>query len=76
MNIATGTQISVNHLYREIDAILKTGIKPNYGPPRPGDIKHSVADVSLARKLLKFEPKGPYSKGLARTIEWTRQSQT
>ena len=74
MNIATGTPISVNRLYQEIDAILKTGITPNYGPPRAGDIKDSVADISLARKLLGYEPKVPYAEGLAKTIDWSREN--
>jgi nucleoside-diphosphate-sugar epimerase len=74
MNIATGKQISVNQLYQEIDAILKTGIEPEHGPPRPGDIKHSVADISLARKLLGYEPKVPYAEGLAKTIDWSREN--
>jgi len=74
MNIATGSQISVNALYEEIDAILKTGIEPKYGPPRPGDIKHSVADISLARKLLGYEAKVAYAEGLAKTIDWSREN--
>ena len=75
MNVATGKRISVNQLYEEIDAILKTGIKVKHGPPRPGDIKHSVADISLARKLLGYEPRVAFAEGLARTIAWSRQSQ-
>lgn len=74
MNIATGRQISVKRLYEEIDAILKTGIQPEFGPPRPGDIKHSVADISLARKLLGFEPKVKFAGGLAKTIDWSREN--
>ncbi len=69
MNVATGRQISVNRLYEEIDAILKTGIKPKHGPARTGDVKHSVADISLARKLLGYEPKLPFAEGLRRTVE-------
>jgi len=69
MNVATGRQISVNRLYEEIDASLKTGIKPKHGPARTGDVKHSVADISLARKLLGYEPKLPFAEGLRRTVE-------
>ena len=76
MNIATGTQISVNQLYEEIDAILKTGIKPKSGPTRPGDVKDSVADISLARKLLGYEPKVPFAEGLTKTIDWSRENLT
>ena len=72
MNVATGEPISVNRLYEEIEAVLKTGIRPKYGPPRAGDIKHSVADIGLARELLGYEPRVPFAEGMARTIEWSK----
>lgn len=73
VNVATGKPVSVNELYRMIDESLQTGIKPNYGPSRSGDIKHSVADISLARELLGYEPQVDFAEGLRKTIRWSRK---
>jgi nucleoside-diphosphate-sugar epimerase len=41
-----------------------------YGPERTGDIKHSLADISRARKHLGYDPKVAFEEGLRRTVEW------
>ncbi len=74
MNIGTGKRISINKLYEVIEDILRTGIKPKYGPPRPCDIKHSVADVSLAHGLLRYQTTVQFADGLKKSIEWTKQN--
>jgi nucleoside-diphosphate-sugar epimerase len=43
-----------------------------YGPERSGDIKHSLADISRARKHLGYDPKVTFGEGLRRTVEWYR----
>ena len=45
---------------------------PIVGPPRPGDIEHSVADVTAARRALGFEVSQPFAAGIARTVAWYR----
>jgi nucleoside-diphosphate-sugar epimerase len=48
-------------------------MRPTYAPPRAGDVKHSSADISLARKVLVFEPVMSFKDGLAGTVEWYRK---
>jgi UDP-N-acetylglucosamine/UDP-N-acetylgalactosamine 4-epimerase len=46
-----------------------------HGPDRTGDVKHSLADISKARRLLGYEVKVPASEGLARTYRWYKEHQ-
>ena len=72
-NIAFGRRISLNELYREIARLLGTDIPPRYGPPRPGDVRHSLADISRARKALGYEPAFDVRQGLSEAIGWYRE---
>ncbi len=69
-NIATGHRSSLNQTF-EIRKKL-TGYKGSvkYGPERSGDIKHSLADISLAQKHLGYKPLVDFEEGLRRTVEW------
>jgi len=49
-------------------------VKPNYTDPRPGDVKHSLADISMARKIIDFKPKVSFEDGLQRAIDWYREN--
>ena len=49
-------------------------VKPIYAPTRPGDVKHSLADITAARKLIGFEPVILFREGLERSIEWYRNN--
>ncbi|MBN1274278.1 MAG: SDR family oxidoreductase [Candidatus Aminicenantes bacterium] len=69
-NIACGERTTVNHLSEEIGNILKTDVRPKYEEVRPGDIRHSFADISLAQKMLNYEPLILLEEGLRRTIDW------
>ena len=73
MNLALGGSITLLQLVDKINAILGTSISPEHHPARPGDIKHSRADISLAQELLDFSPVVDFDTGLARTIAWYRQ---
>jgi nucleoside-diphosphate-sugar epimerase len=73
-NVACGDRITVNSMLQQINQITKKDIQPIYGPPRSGDIKHSQADVSRAKKLLGYEPKVSFQEGLHHTIEWYREN--
>ncbi|RLE03059.1 MAG: LPS biosynthesis protein WbpP [Candidatus Aminicenantes bacterium] len=72
-NIACGQRITVMELVEWINRILGKDIKPVFDPPRPGDIKHSYADISLAQKYLDYQPKVNFEAGLRATIKWYQQ---
>ncbi len=72
-NVGCGEETTVNSLAAEINEILKTDIEPEYDQPRPGDIKHSLADISKAKQGLKFKPLFDFREGLERTIRWYQE---
>jgi UDP-glucose 4-epimerase len=72
-NIAGGEKTTVNSLVEELNKVLGKEIKPSYDNPRPGDIKHSYADISKTRKMLKYEPTVSFSEGLSETVRWYRE---
>jgi UDP-glucose 4-epimerase len=69
-NIAYGKRISINDLAKSIMKIIEKKIEPIYTKPRPGDIRHSIADISKAKQKLGYVPKIAIQKGLEKTIEW------
>ena len=69
-NVATGGRISLNELFRVVQKLAGSDIKPVYAPERVGDVKHSQADISRARAVLHYEPSVGLEEGLARTIAW------
>lgn len=74
-NIARGGRISVNELAKTIMKII--GKKPGVinTEPRPGDILHSQADISLAERELGWKPKADFEEGLRKTIEYFLSSE-
>ena len=72
INLACGDRTSLLELIAAINDILGTDIQPVHTDPRPGDIRHSRADISKARRLLGFEPQVSFREGLERTIAWFR----
>jgi UDP-glucose 4-epimerase len=71
-NVACGQRSNLLELVAALNQILGTSIEPRFGPPRPGDVKHSQADISRARRLLGFQPRILLADGLARATEWYR----
>ncbi|MCD6288406.1 MAG: SDR family oxidoreductase [Candidatus Hydrogenedentes bacterium] len=71
-NIACGERTTLNELVSEINQLLGTNIEPNYGPDRPGDVKHSLADIGKARELLGYDPQYNFAQGLKLAIDWYR----
>jgi nucleoside-diphosphate-sugar epimerase len=67
-NVACGDRYTVNELVQYINDNLGTDIDPIYDDPRPGDVKHSMADISKAEELLGYEPEVQFEEGLKRTI--------
>ncbi len=70
MNIAVGSSHTLNELVSELQGLVDSELEPEYGPPRPGDVSESLADISLARELLGYEPRIEFEEGLQRTIAW------
>jgi UDP-glucose 4-epimerase len=68
-NIACGRQVSLNDLVDELNRLLGTDIEAERIEPRPGDVKHSLADVSRAERELGFVAAVDFAEGLRRTIE-------
>ena len=74
LNIACGQAVTVNEVIDIINELLGKDIKPKYDPPRPGDVKHSLADISLAQKTIGFKPKVQFKQGLQKAIDWYREN--
>ena len=72
-NIGCGRSISINTLYNIIARELGTNIQPVYAPPRPGDVRNSVADVSAAREAFGYDPLVGIEEGLKKSIAWYRE---
>lgn len=73
-NLACGERFTLLELVAQINQILGTSIEPILGEPRPGDIKHSLADISRAREMLGFEPVVRFADGLKQTADWFLKS--
>lgn len=68
-NCAGGRQVTLTELIATLQQQLGTNLTPIYQDPRPGDIKHSFADISKAKRILGFEPQVTFEEGLKRTAE-------
>lgn len=72
-NIAYGERTCLNDLFEYIKELAGSDLAPLYGPERPGDVTHSLADISKARRLLGYDPKFSVRQGLKATFEWYRR---
>ncbi len=70
VNIGTGRETSILQLLETLQQITRKRIKPVHKPPRPGDVKRSVADTRRAREVLGWQPKTSLQEGLQKTVEW------
>ncbi len=75
-NIATGTRFSLNQTFAMLQKIIGFTGSAKYAEARTGDVKHSLADISLAQKHLGYSADVSFEEGLRRTVEWYRQQQT
>ncbi len=73
-NIGSGERVSILELARKIIEITNSEPEIKYSPPNKGDIKDSLADISLARKYLDFNPKYSLDKGLEKTVDWFKSN--
>ena len=70
INVATGEQVTLLELVATINRLLGTSIQAIHEEARPGDVQHSLADLSAARRYLGYAPKMRLEEGLRRTIAW------
>lgn len=73
-NIAYGGREYLIDIYYDLCKALELDVEPNFGPDRPGDIKHSNADISKARKMLGYDPDYDFEKGIALAIDWYKEN--
>jgi len=71
-NAANGRSITLLELLDAMNRLLGTRVEPVHEPPRPGDIRESMADITLARRLLGYQPQVDFLEGLRRSIDYYR----
>lgn len=70
INIACNKAFTLNDLAEKLNKILGKNIVPIYGPDKKGDVKHSLADITKAKEILKYKPEIDFDEGLKKTVEW------
>jgi len=74
LNIACGQAVTVNKTIALINELLDKNIEPVYTDPRPGDVKHSLADITAAEEAIGYKPAVPFKQGLEKSIDWYREN--
>ncbi len=72
LNVANGRATTLLQLMDLLKKLLHVEIEPAFEPPRPGDVRESLADITEARKLLGYEPQVNFEEGLQRSIDYYR----
>jgi nucleoside-diphosphate-sugar epimerase len=75
VNVACGSRFTLNSMLEKLRDLTGSTIDAIYADPRPGDIKHSQGDITVAADLLGYDPKISFEEGLRQTVEWFRQTQ-
>jgi UDP-glucose 4-epimerase len=70
LNVAAGGKISLLELIAALNKLLKLNVSPRHEPARIGDVRESMADITLARTLLHYEPRVGFEEGLRRSIDY------
>lgn len=71
-NVATGTRITLNDTVKLLREMTGYAGEVSYGKERPGDVKHSLADISAAISGFAYKPKISFREGLQKTVDWCR----
>lgn len=69
-NVGTGERCSLNDVLRVLATLAGRSLDPEYIAPRSGDVRHSLADIERARRLLGYDPKVHFDEGLRETLSW------
>jgi len=72
LNVATGQRIDLPHLVSILNQVAGTDLAPLYGPERPGDVRHSLADIHMAEKILGYSAKVGFEEGIKNTWEYAK----
>ena len=72
-NVGCGSRISVNELWRRIRDATGASVEARHDPPRPGDVRDSLASIDATREALDYEIAVPLDEGIRRTVEWYAQ---
>jgi UDP-glucose 4-epimerase len=73
-NLATGRRVTLNETFKALRKLTCYSGSPIYAAERGGDIKHSLADISLAETNLGYKPKVSFEEGLQKTVDWYRST--
>ena len=73
-NIACGERVTLLEMIAILNRLLGAEIPVEHGPARSGDVRHSLADIQKARRLLGYTPEVSFGEGLARTLAWYREN--
>lgn len=73
-NIAYGGREYLLDIYHSMTKALGVSVEPQFGPERPGDIKHSNADISKAKLMLEYDPDWSFDRGIKEAIDWYRNN--
>jgi len=73
-NTACNDQVTLNQLVKYLADITGNDAKVTYGPERPGDVRHSFADISKAQNLLGYNPEVLFQEGLESTVNWYKEN--
>lgn len=74
VNIACNQRTSLNQILDQLATLLGVSVKAKYEDERAGDVKHSLADISLARKILGYQPQVLFEDGLKKAIGWYKEN--
>ena len=72
LNLATGRRVTLLELLRALARQIERPARAEHRRPRAGDVRHSLADIALARRVLGYRPRVDFEEGLRRTVEWYR----
>jgi UDP-glucose 4-epimerase len=72
-NVGSGQKVSINSLFQQLQILTQNTVKPQYLPARPGDIRHSLFDITKVKAGLAWEPETDLIDGLTKTIKWFSQ---
>ncbi len=70
INIACNAAVTLNQILDQLRQLMNVDAEAEYTDPRAGDVRDSLADISLAKKLIGYEPKVQFAEGLTRAIDW------
>jgi UDP-N-acetylglucosamine 4-epimerase len=73
-NVAVGSNFSVLEMYNEMQTLIGTNFPPAHTETRKGDIRNSLADITLAKTYLNYNPTVTFKEGLKKTVEYFKQS--